>query len=448
MDTHLFFRGNRLLAISGYEATPTVKDLQEGKVVGPANQRVFGPYNSFSFSADGMLCAMRGSAGEFAVWDFATNAVRTTIRHSTADTPVSNVPAKYVFSPDGTRLAGQDGKHFKVWDTRTGKELGRLPSQPLLAAFAGRADEADRLLLVGSDRRVLSWRPGEPDATPLCTLQAATKPVFGDRSFLQFTGDRRRVIYCPGEGPPTVHVWEVPGGALVAVHRLPSRAAGWDEAAVSADGSRLALLAGRSTLKAWDLDRDKELFHQEGWARHQCLSRDGDYLALLEVGGQPTAKVIDLTAGTELFADSLPGPLNCWALVDRARLLAVGSGRQVLVYDPRAGKRVATLDSQGPDVSDVDLNSSGQWLASASEGDGTVRLWDPTAGALLATFYTGCKQLHSVALSPTGRWLAAADLDRGQVLLWDLYEVRRRLAEAGLDWSAEPIPAAADAARR
>src|SRR5262249_61939067 len=75
------------------------------------------------------------------------------------------------FSRDGSKLAAFDGAaHLKVWDTRTGEELGRLKLdvRPELFAFAGN-DQELRLVYLG--REVRSWRSGA-DATRLwCKLE-------------------------------------------------------------------------------------------------------------------------------------------------------------------------------------------------------------------------------------------------------------------------------------
>jgi WD40 repeat protein/tRNA A-37 threonylcarbamoyl transferase component Bud32 len=461
----LFFSGNRLATLrcswgSQYQngdvrtrtTIITVKDLLENKLVGPAYQSVPGHYDRFSFSPTGQLCALRGGLPEIAVWDLARKALRTTIRRASLP-PSFEHDTDYVFSRDGSRLAGQDGGDFKVWDTHTGKELGRLRSESVLAAFVDRAGDPDVLLLIDGDGKVLSWRTSAPDATVLSTLRGAAKPFAGGGSLLQFTDDRARIVrWAPGLESSTVSVWETATGALIASRRVPSGGAKWHRdrnVAVSGDGSRLALRTVRSSLKVWDLDQDQELIHQDKPDGESCLSGDGTHLALLEAGeGQTTLKVIDLATRSNLFTERRPGSIPCFSVADGARLVAVSSGKEILVYDPHTRKQVATLDTQGPDVSALAFSASGQQLASMSSADGTVRLWAPATGELLATFHTGRKQLARVALSPTGRWLAAADSERGQVLLWDLHEVRRRLAEARLDWSTEPILGAADAGKR
>jgi tetratricopeptide (TPR) repeat protein len=62
----------------------------------------------------------------------------------------------------------------------------------------------------------------------------------------------------------------------------------------------------------------------------------------------------------------------------------------------------------------------------------------------------GVPSVARLALSPSGRWLAVADA-AGQIRVWDLAEARRRLHQAGLDWTAPPyeaapVPAAGSAA--
>jgi tetratricopeptide (TPR) repeat protein len=163
------------------------------------------------------------------------------------------------------------------------------------------------------------------------------------------------------------------------------------------------------------------------------------------LSGRTRVQVWDLRAG---FWGPRPGPLfevevkalrPTLALADGARLLAVGTSKDITVYDPHAGKEVAVLRGHEGAVVDLAFDRAGVLLASASE-DGTTRLWHARTGRELAAFDNGPKTVTRVALSPTGRWLATGDFD-GRVRLRDLFEVRRDLRAAGLDWSPEAVPA-------
>jgi WD40 repeat protein len=117
----------------------------------------------------------------------------------------------------------------------------------------------------------------------------------------------------------------------------------------------------------------------------------------------------------------------------------LGERSQVTVYHPRSGKPAVTLKVPA-EVTDLAFDRTGNLLASLSSVEGAVRLWDPATGELLATFPTGQRTPTRVALGPGGRWLATGDAE-GQVRVWDVAEARRRLRDAGLDWSpAAPEP--------
>src|SRR5262245_7890163 len=54
----------------------------------------------------------------------------------------------------------------------------------------------------------------------------------------------------------------------------------------------------------------------------------------------------------------------------------------------------------------VDLSADGSLIASASAGDGTVKVWDTSTGGLLRTINAFYGQALSVAFSPDGAIIA------------------------------------------
>jgi len=405
--------------------------------------------------------------------------LRTTIERSGCGHP--DVQA---FSQDGSKFAAFDPPYLKVWCTNEGKELGRLNvfedvfpgSQEAMFAFTAAQGEDERLLLIGSDTTVLTWRVGTSKPVSLCTLEAETAVPLHTEPPLISAGGKRVVsitrsvspgtLLSPSTLPTVGYVWELPTGKQVSQFAFQTGLTITTQqrrASISPDAKKIAILNGYDIIKVWDFDTDEERCNL-GRAfdyvekKKLRLSRDGAYLAAVksqwrQAGGKMDRyiKVFDVSAGSELFSTSIAIPEQggspCIALAEQARLVAVGQGEQISVYAPRSGGKLAILEGHNGTITDLAFDQSATLLASASAADATVRLWNPASKDVLAMFHTPQKKkkLTSVALSPTGRWLAVGDSE-GQVRLWDLWEVRRRLRAAGLDWSTQPIPHTRDAA--
>jgi WD40 repeat protein len=463
-----FFQGLRPLALSSPEALG-LRDLEADRPVKseppvtPSLGQTYPFLTRFVFSEDGRLCAETGLNGEMAIWDLteparAARAVLTRVSRRPSSRTGQDLKA---FNRDGSRLAAYDGSDtLKVWDTRTGAELGwlALDARPELFAFG--PDDRD-VWLVYLGRRVEAWRPGEArthrigDLEDLAALERERQGWWRGEALriaeaVRLSDNRQRLVYLSGpdgKGEGTVCVWELPGGRLT-TRAVPVRGAGPARIALSPDAGRLAVLTSAGVLKvgavgagaeclrledrAWDVeDRGP---HQARLARHFCLGPEGSWCAWIEAQSEAaTARVFDVPGRRELFSTPVPLSASCVALSERSGLLAVGKAAQVHLYDVRAGSQVAVLEGHQAEVTDLALDPSGQLLASVSAGDGTVRLWLASRGELLAVWQTVQQRPARVTLGPAGRWLATLD-SGGGLCLWDVDAARRRLHEAGLDW--------------
>jgi WD40 repeat protein len=464
---HFFFQDQQPVTLLD-EASLAFKDLLQDRpqrVMPRArsphhNYQVF---SKFAFSPDGRLCAETGINGDIALWECAgpERSQRPLIRRRR---PASfNGQDLLAFSPDGTKITAFDGPdHLAVWDTRTGKELGRvkLEGRPDLFAFA---ESGRELLLAYLGRRVQTWRFEGEEVRLQCRLETedglerekeggwwrADTLLIADAVAL--SGDRHQLVYVSrpdAQGFHTAYIWELPSGKLT-TRRLARQGNGWPRVALNRDGTRLAVLGTWAEIQVSHLDTGADYVRRpwRDWTpdnRIEALNRmcrnigfspDGAYLAVVEDQGQEwVVRVFHLPAGAEVFAQHLPRPVSCLALAAGGRMLALDQNNQILVFELHTTRRqVAALHGPKAGISDLAFDRNAALLVSVSTAEKMVRLWDPGAGIALATLPTDPQDVYRVAVSPSGRWLAGLDY-RGGVRLWDLAEVRHRLDEVGLNW--------------
>jgi eukaryotic-like serine/threonine-protein kinase len=268
---------------------------------------------------------------------------------------------RFRLSQDGRMLVTGDGYDLWLWDLASGRHR-RIGREEMTVEV--RLSPDARLLATADDAIVRVWPLDGGAARELGRHDAAV-------TALHFLPDGKRLVSSAGDGE--VRLWRVAGegGELVGRHHGLVVAVDFSE-----DGNTIASLGEDGAVRVWR-------------------------------PGQPEPLADLRAASGRLTALALSG--------DGSRVAAVGTGRQVWLWDVATGKGRA-LAGHDREVLDVDFSPDGRQLASAG-ADHTIRLWDVAtgesqvlrehAGAVDAVFYpTGTELLFSHGLDGTVRvWM-------------------------------------------
>ncbi len=192
-------------------------------------------------------------------------------------------------------------------------------------------------------------------------------------------------------------------------------------------------LRGAFTLPA--LDRQGQIFRFGRGVARAVFMPDEEH-ALVVSGGGPA--LLSLEHGAPLWA--IDCPTRCAAPGPGGRLLALGAGSQILLWDLARGDLRGVCNGHTDRVTGIAFAPDGQTLASSSL-DRTTRLWryaghgPPTTLALLRD---GDEPLLSVAFSPDGTLIATGGADR-LVRIWRVLDHARVQTLAGHGGAVETL---------
>jgi WD40 repeat protein/tRNA A-37 threonylcarbamoyl transferase component Bud32 len=202
---------------------------------------------------------------EVRVWDATTGAEMVTLLiDRTASPPVVDrnfLPdagvVRLAFSPDGSRLAVEDGRAVKLWDVAARKEVLSLPDNT--AGPLAWSSDGKRLAVLATAPAV--WNPGgqpgpvppvaEDQETRIVVHDAATGAVLGQpksqrggvQALLWSRDDKRLFIGANG----VITVWDPESRTELLHLKGPSTRLAW-----AADGQGLVSMGGRSC-KIWEV---------------------------------------------------------------------------------------------------------------------------------------------------------------------------------------------------
>ncbi|HZU36339.1 MAG TPA: hypothetical protein VFA18_10550, partial [Gemmataceae bacterium] len=297
------------------------------------------------------------------------------------------------FSPDGRLLASGSRSGVRLWDTRTGRLLGRLRIGGVFSVVFG-AD--GRSLLTSGAAGLLRW--------PMQQLH-------------QGGGEGIRL------GPPQF-----------------VRTGGFEHVAWNRRGQRVAL-AERSA-RAFLLDLDRPAGTARG-CEHMGLascemSADGKWVATGNFKGSDV-RIWDAATGRLVRKLAFPSHTGAVFSPDSRTLLTTTGNEYrfwtVGTWVPGAVIQPENRDSGGGNAA---FSPDGRMLA-VIHAFATVKVFDARTQQELATLHApGSRNIGDLCWSPDGSQLAAATASQ-VIQLWDLRGIRRRLAAEGLDWEP-PLP--------
>ena len=218
-------------------------------------------------------------------------------------------------------------------------------------------------------------------------------------------------------------IWDTRSGKLVNAFPAPAET-GYRCLALSADGAKLAYAENEQILTVCEVDSGKQLpLHRQEQDKinELCFTPDGKSLLTLHGFQQPPCiRQFDLATGTPARKLTMPQqPLEAISASHDGRLLAVGMGKSVLLWDLSKGQVVYDFSLPSTAVhAQSAMSLDGRLLAvfDVSGVNNSIQVYDTGTGELKQTLEG---QYLQAAFSPDDSLLAAGGAD-GTVSIWHL----------------------------
>jgi WD40 repeat protein len=253
--------------------------------------------------------------------------------------------------------------------------------------------------------------------------------------------DGRELSACGFDG--SVMVWDTESGTV----RSVAPAGDWLvlKAAVSADGSILALENDDRTVSLWHVSGEPRRIDLPSHSRAVQgigFSPDG---ATVATADEACVRLWDTATGHELPHPGLELPdVLCIAFAPDAKTVAFGrKNGSVRIWDRAGGRTAVEFQAHGGPVQTLSMGDHGRMLVTTSATDTIARLWDCADGRKRGELSGHARPVQIAVFSPSGRLVATSGLDC-TLKIWDALTGTLRQTLSELDGTLLSVAFSAD----
>jgi WD40 repeat protein/uncharacterized caspase-like protein len=384
------------------------------------------PAFNATFSPDGrLLASMDLMAGSIKLWEVASGRELCAINLGARAGFTYAINSDFAFSADGSSLFSASAGTLKQWDTRSGRQAratdlnqGKDFGQAIFSADARLlttiTDSHNSLAVwdVTSGRKLqeLNFNIQEGERVLACALSPDGRTLATD-----VETDRR------GERLDELTLRDVASGRVVQTVKLLEQnkrmaatigatQAPWRAIRFSPDGRTVAIAFKDTTT-------DVSQIFSTG------QTHTGNRTNKIRMWEASSGReLISIDAGDQRAWDLEIAIPNGFAFSNNIRQAALTNGNAVKIFDPVAGRDLATVSGHTREVISVSFSADGKYLATTSV-DNTIKIWDVSAAILgrveLARTLGGIAMpAENAAFSSDGRSLTIGGAQA--VNMWEL----------------------------
>jgi RNA polymerase sigma factor (sigma-70 family) len=425
---------DKILAAAGEGGTVALWDLGTGKLRHElkADQAAF---RCFAFAPDGKRLVTGDDRGLIRIWDPGTGKE---VRRWFAHWGVYAV----AFAPTGKAIAsaGAYDHAVRLWDPSTGEPLSPADGHTGMIESLRFAPDGKSLFSTGWDRKALEWDLTTNRVRRQLGSGAQVAETVKSQTTVQAISHDGKLFAWTVWGPRTekpdyrIHIWDIAQAKELCVLSGHSEPVRYPPHFLPA-GNRL-VSAAKDGVRIWDVTKGKELHHLAGplggW-EIAAVSQDGTKVAYLTE--DMTLHLCNLETGKE--SRQWPSEhtlLALLALSADGKLLASAQRSVIRVWDTDTGKLLARMDGGGF-IDALMFSKSGRILATSGrdfletangdlESPSKISLWEVLSGQAIRSFPNPDWRTSALAFTPDDRMLASGS-DFSAILLWDMTQAAK-----------------------
>ena len=359
-----------LLVTAMRDSTAVVWDTGSGEMQAVLRGHV-AKVNSARFDAGGRRIVTTSDDGDVRVWEVSGTFLVSKLH-------VGNIVRAVSFSPAADRLVSGENTGGSVWQLPTQKELTSWsggPGAQMVSAVAFSADGTG-MIAGGAGPNAFVFDP----ATGRTIASLPSQPV----SIVGLNEDGRLALTVSGS---TATTWDTR-----TARRLTTISSHDRIAAAFVSGTKAMTLDVTGALAWWEGTTGRTLY------THRSEPR------LPPIGEGRLQQPLFAATGVRYLAESASTRPNL------PRLLALGDGPLVRVWDVASRRVNVILKGHTSDITSVAFDRSGRFVITGSD-DSTVRIWDATTGRTVAVLTGHTDMVNAVVFSPDGTMVVSGGFD-------------------------------------